>query len=229
MSSPRTEDDTLTEDRGETLEDTDVESEPAAPVRIDGRRARRERSRQAVVDALLALLREGQPVPSVRDVAERAGVTERTLFNLYQDKTTLLAAAVARFREQAIAAMPGAPSGGPLEERVERFFEPFARFVEEYSAVRWAAMSQPELAADMRRGVILSRVRARMADLLAPDGLILDDDSELDSAIQAAVDPLTWRQLRVQQQLSLEQARRVVVRSVIALARDALARGAGSR
>ncbi len=191
---------------------------PAEP-KVDGRRARRERSREAVVEALLDLLREGKGVPAAKDVADRAGVTERTLFNLYGDKVQLMMAAVVRFRQHAEETMPVVPTLGTLEERVEAFFGPFALFLEEYSAIRWAALTQTVAVPDMHRGVVLRRVRSCMAELLAPEGIDIDEDTELGAAVAAAVDPLTWRQLRIQQDLTIDAARDVVVLSVLALAR----------
>ena len=47
---------------------------------IDGRHARRQRSRDAVIEAMFALVREGKIPPSADDVAARAGVSVSSLF-----------------------------------------------------------------------------------------------------------------------------------------------------
>jgi TetR/AcrR family transcriptional regulator, regulator of autoinduction and epiphytic fitness len=47
---------------------------------IDGRHARRQRSRDAVLEAVFALLDEGKVPPSVDDVAARAGVSVSSIF-----------------------------------------------------------------------------------------------------------------------------------------------------
>jgi AcrR family transcriptional regulator len=52
---------------------------------LDGRRARRGRNREAVVDALLELFREGELNPSVATVAERSGVSLRSVFRYFDD------------------------------------------------------------------------------------------------------------------------------------------------
>ncbi|MGN6472041.1 MAG: TetR/AcrR family transcriptional regulator [Mycobacteriales bacterium] len=52
---------------------------------LDGRRARRGRNREAVVDALLELFREGDLNPSVASVAERSGVSLRSVFRYFDD------------------------------------------------------------------------------------------------------------------------------------------------
>jgi AcrR family transcriptional regulator len=52
---------------------------------LDGRRARRGRNREAVVDALLELFREGELNPSVAMVAERSGISLRSVFRYFDD------------------------------------------------------------------------------------------------------------------------------------------------
>ena len=52
----------------------------------DGRRLRRERNRDAVIEALLDLFGEGNLQPSTDEIAVRSGVSARSLFRgLYQD------------------------------------------------------------------------------------------------------------------------------------------------
>ncbi|WP_148288749.1 TetR/AcrR family transcriptional regulator [Ilumatobacter nonamiensis] len=46
----------------------------------DGRRARRERNRLAVIDAMFSLVQEGELPPTVEDVAARAGVSVSSVF-----------------------------------------------------------------------------------------------------------------------------------------------------
>ena len=55
----------------------------------DGRRQRSERSRTQIVDALFALIREGDMNPSAARVAERAAVGQRTVFRLFEDMDSL--------------------------------------------------------------------------------------------------------------------------------------------
>ncbi|MBP6689360.1 MAG: hypothetical protein KA153_05180, partial [Hyphomonadaceae bacterium] len=54
----------------------------AEPVEVDGRRQRSDASRRKIAQAMLELLREGEPDPSADLVAERAGVGRRTVFRL---------------------------------------------------------------------------------------------------------------------------------------------------
>ena len=70
---------------------------------LDGRRARRIANRDAVLEALLELLSSGHLTPSAAEIAERAGVSERSLFRYFDDLPDLLLSAVARFNERHVA------------------------------------------------------------------------------------------------------------------------------
>src|SRR3954469_2645741 len=66
---------------------------PLKPVRIDGRRLRSERTRQTIIEAYLALLRESPKVPTAAQIAERAGYSVRSLFERFPDLLALSLAA----------------------------------------------------------------------------------------------------------------------------------------
>ena len=53
---------------------------PSRIVEIDGRRLRSERTRQHIIEAYLAMLREGSGIPTAAQIAERAGYSVRSLF-----------------------------------------------------------------------------------------------------------------------------------------------------
>src|SRR6188768_3224597 len=86
---------------------------------VDGRRARRNRSRDLAVDALLDLLGEGVLRPTAQQVAERSGVSLRSIFRIFDDVETLHTAASARqlsrVRHLFIDVMPT----GTLSERID--------------------------------------------------------------------------------------------------------------
>src|SRR4051794_22194596 len=49
--------------------------------KVDGRRLRSVRTKQRVIDALLELVREGNPNPRLGEIAERAGCVVRSIFD----------------------------------------------------------------------------------------------------------------------------------------------------
>ena len=73
-----------------TTSDTSIES----PAQIDGRRARGERNKNAVVTALLELYESGEVQPSAARVAALAGVSERSVFRYFDDMEDLATTAV---------------------------------------------------------------------------------------------------------------------------------------
>src|ERR1700730_17080350 len=60
----------------------------------DGRVARGARTRQALAEAMISLLEEGDPRPTARRIAERAGVSLRLVFHHFDDLEAILRAAV---------------------------------------------------------------------------------------------------------------------------------------
>src|ERR1700728_1687935 len=70
------------------------EAEPA-----DGRAARSRRPRRAIVDAMRSLHAEGDLRPTAPRVAERAGVSVRTVWQQFADMETLLVEADRRDNE----------------------------------------------------------------------------------------------------------------------------------
>lgn len=60
----------------------------------DGRLARGIRAREAIAEALIALLEEGADRPTAKQVAERAGVSLRLVFHHFEDTEAVLQAAV---------------------------------------------------------------------------------------------------------------------------------------
>ena len=77
-----------------------VDAAPGTEVPVDGRRARRERGRTAVIDAMLDLLQEGRVPPPVELVAERSGVSVSTIFRYFQGLDTLQVQTFERFLER---------------------------------------------------------------------------------------------------------------------------------
>lgn len=62
------------------------------PTNTDGRVARRDRTRRAIVDAHMALVEAGDLSPTGERIAERAGVSLRTFWLHFRDMNTLFAA-----------------------------------------------------------------------------------------------------------------------------------------
>ena len=95
-----------------------------AIVSADGRRARRDQNRERVVDAMLSLYREGELQPSVAAVAERSGVSHRSVFRYFEDLDELYRVAIERQYDAVSDLMRLSRIGeGPLEDRIARLVE----------------------------------------------------------------------------------------------------------
>src|SRR3954469_24135754 len=122
---------------------------------MDGRSARSGRTRAALMDAMLALLDEGDLRPTAERIAARAGVAERTLFQHFPDRESLFqGAALAQAERIAPMIEPPPPPEAPLEERLDAFVAQRARLLERVTAVRRAALllepSSPTIAGWLR-------------------------------------------------------------------------------
>ena len=89
--------------------DSAVSKSPASKSnRIDGRRLRSERTKQLIIEAYLALLRENPelPMPTAAQIARRAGYSVRSIFERFPDLNKLRIAAADYSLAQAAALAP---------------------------------------------------------------------------------------------------------------------------
>ena len=74
----------------------------ALPEEADGRRLRREHNREAVLDALASLFAEGIYIPNANQIAERAGLSPRSVFRYFDDIEDLHRAVISREIDAAL-------------------------------------------------------------------------------------------------------------------------------
>jgi len=189
----------------------------------DGRRVRSARTRQAVVEALLALLDAGELRPGAARIAERAGVSLRTVFEHFDDLESLFAAAAERQIERVRGLLEPPLRSGPRGERLRAFVARRARLLERISPVRRAALLYAPFSPEIRRrlrwvsGLLRDEVeRVFASELARRQGL---ERGELLHALEVAADWSTWEALRAGRGLPAARARGVVER----LLRGALA------
>src|SRR5215813_472395 len=89
--------------------------------RVDGRTARAERTRNAIVEAHLALIGEGDLRPTGERIAERAGISLRALWTNFKDMEALFAASGKRLAKRQAAEFRPVSPNLPLPQRVEEF------------------------------------------------------------------------------------------------------------
>lgn len=98
---------------------------------IDGRTARRNRNRDEVVEAALALVDEGVVDPSIEQLTERSGLSARSIFRYFDGLDDLRRAVIRSHFERIRHLLEPADAGtGPLAERIKRFVDCRIRFNE---------------------------------------------------------------------------------------------------
>ena len=162
-----------------------------SPAQTDGRRLRRALNREAVVDALLDLYAEGNLRPSTDEIAERAGISPRSLFRYFEDADDLAGEAVARQLARALPLLPvdgdaDDPFGDRVRALVNQRLRLFATLGRAAHVSRLRAPFQPRLA---ETGPGPPVPPGPGADALRPGTRALDDDRA--EAALAAADVLT--------------------------------------
>lgn len=158
--------------------DAPLEASPGAPSASpadppsDGRSARRDRNREAVVTALLELCRAGDVNPSADAIAARAGISVRSLFRYFDDGEAMVRTAIAR-QQQHLAPLYAleVDPAAPLDDRIDRFVDARTALLEGMGEVgrlaRIMATRQPLVLAELAR--IRGTLRRQLTDVFAPE------------------------------------------------------------
>ena len=182
----------------------------------DGRRRRSENSRSRIVEAMIELVAEGRITPSAEDVASRAGVGLRTVFRHFTDMESLYAAMTGRLAEQYemwLIPFESTDWQGQLVEAIERRTATYERLLPFKRAGDAHRHMSPAIQAEHTR--MLGMMRNRLRSFLPP--AITGDDVCFET-IELMLSFEAWQRLRDEQGLSIELARRIVMREVLRLA-----------
>jgi TetR/AcrR family transcriptional regulator, regulator of autoinduction and epiphytic fitness len=177
---------------------------------LDGRIARSHRTRAAIVEALVGLLEEGNPQPTVEEIAARASVAPRTVFQHYADREALFAAVSAQREARLQALMGTIDAGAPLAERIAEVVAQRARVFEWIAAVRRGALLMEPFSKSVHASLEAFRAakRAELTRVFArevaerPEG----ERAALAAALGAAGSWSAWDALRTQQGLDVDEA-----------------------
>ena len=194
----------------------------AAPLqRTDGRTERSRRTREAVVDAMLALQEEGDLAPSGRRVAERAGVSARTVYLHFADMEELFVEAGDRFLTRLAGIDEPVPVSASFTERVGLFCARRARVLETLLPVyRASRLRQPYSAARRPNRDRYVRASDREVDAaFAPElaARAPEERARLRAALHVATCAAAWDVLRDDRGLSANAAAAVLHDAVAGL------------
>lgn len=176
----------------------------------DGRLLRSERSRQLIIDAMVALIEEGNLAPTAQQVADRAGVGIRSVFRHFEDMESIFTTTNEQFRGRAGPMFAKFDGDGSVAERILRSTEQRASVYETFKNMMLSGQSR------RWSSPVLQKNYAKTNHLLRRNlDEWLPELQTLPSARREAADALTsfenWIRLRQHQGLSRKASIEVVV------------------
>lgn len=197
-------------------------SRPLRP-KLDGRNLRAEQTRRKIMAAAKALIEETNTPPKVADIAVRAGVSVRSVFQHYQDVESLFLAVYDEVMRSMTSEQDTIDVSLPLEARIAAMVERRSHAHEQVMATRQAAArfeTESSPASERaRRGRELSRQALVQAFDPELSRLAEPARSETLFALQAAMEWESWINMRRNYGLSVEQAQviwRRIIRAILA-------------
>jgi TetR/AcrR family transcriptional regulator of autoinduction and epiphytic fitness len=187
---------------------------------MDGRLVRSRRSREAVVSAMLELLREGHIRPGADVIAERAGVSLRTLFRHTRDLDELFAAAVDAQADQVRELHRLDIPAGAVALRVKAVVSHRSRLYEAIAPVRRAAIRTAPFHKTVAMGIEQSHreLRQQLEPAFSTEIRAAGRDRlSLVAALDAATCWRAWEALRHDQGLTVAEAEAAVRLTLLAL------------
>jgi TetR/AcrR family transcriptional regulator, regulator of autoinduction and epiphytic fitness len=188
--------------------------ESAAP--IDGRAARAVRTREAIVDATVALVEEGDLRPTAPRIAERAGVSVRSVFQHFDDLPALHTAVVHRVVERLAKLVVPVDPALPLGARVASFVSHRGALLDAVTPFRRAAAVHGPFAPEIREALARGNayLRDEVTDAFAGELAAAPEAErgELADAMAAATSWPMWDALRVEGGHGPDRARATIAR-----------------
>jgi AcrR family transcriptional regulator len=191
---------------------TGRDASPAAE--IDGRRERTTKTRQAIVDAVIALQEEGVARASAAQIAERAGLSARSIFVHFPNQEALTLAVMDEIGRRHLGDVVTRTPPGSFEERLGRFVARRAALLDRLSAYRRSAAMLTSPSGDVleRRKSVRLLLRDEVQAIFAPElrALPRKEAALVLNALGVACESEAWDTLRHAYALDEAEARRVL-------------------
>lgn len=185
---------------------------------VDGRRLRSERTRQYIIEAYMALLRQNPRPPTASQIAERAGYSVRSLFERFPDLLSLSLAAADFAFAQANTQAAIRNANGDRATRIRCQVETRAQTCEEWLPLWRALVLNQQVSEELRLRIrrVREAIMARILLMYRPE---LDSASQVERrrtliAIEALTDFESWSRMREAAGLSFEEACTVWIRAI---------------
>jgi AcrR family transcriptional regulator len=191
---------------------------PGSVPATDGRRLRSERTRQAIIEAYLALLRDDQRIPTSTQIAERAGYSVRSVFERFPDLLALRIAATdyAFALGNAQAMVRDVDASRP--SRIRSQVETRARTCETWLPLWRALNANQGESAELKLRIRLARemITKRLEIMYRRELETLTERQRRQTliALEALTDFESWGRMREVFALSFEQACELWIRAI---------------
>lgn len=188
----------------------------------DGRTARRDRNRDLVLDAVLELFAEDSLAPGPAEVAERSGVSLRSVYRYYEDMDALARAAIARHLVRMAPLFELEGMGvGPVDDRIERIVAARLRLYEAAAPMARASVVRARTNPIIRERLDQTRdlLRLQVDQMFAPELAVLEpvERAEIAAGLDLVLELESLEHLRRHRAMDVAGAHRVLVRAVSAL------------
>jgi TetR/AcrR family transcriptional regulator of autoinduction and epiphytic fitness len=191
-------------------------ADPGPVVPLDGRTARALRTRDSIVDATIALVEAGDVRPTAPRIAERAGVSVRSVFQHFDDLETLFAMVAERLAQRFMGSYVPVDPELDLPERFAAFVDQRIRLHEVMTPMlRAAAVHAPfshEITKRISWGQQAMRIETDVVfgrELAAVPG---DERKQVLDMLDTIASWTTWNSLRAAKGRDVPAARAVVER-----------------
>lgn len=197
-------------------------SGPDETTPVDGRAARRQRNVDVVLDTVFEMFQEDALMPSMEQVAERSGLSLRSLYRYFADPAEMFEATIRRTlaRAQATGTIEN-PGEGTFDDRLAVFVTTRLELHEQFGAAQQAAMVNAFDLAPARDQVERNRIglRTQFELQFAPELKPLSRQQR--ERVVAATDVLTQlesiRYLRHHRGFTVAETRKILTDGVRAL------------
>jgi AcrR family transcriptional regulator len=173
-----------------------------------------------VLEALLALVEEGELRPTAQEVAARAGVALRTVYHHFEDVQALRSMALSLQMNRHLENLQPIDPKLPIDERVQILTRQYRRLFEQITPIRRAAMFDEHASHDMAEGIRRMRAirREHVAAAFAPElARRAEEGRVLLDAIDVATSWDTWNYLRAGLARSAGATEKILMRMLIDL------------
>jgi AcrR family transcriptional regulator len=184
----------------------------------DGRVARGQRTREAVIDTLFELYCEGNLTPTIEQIAERIGRTSRAIYQHFQDKEALAVAMAERQLAIHGELYRATPIVGDVDQRIRGIVTHRSTLFEAVAPARRSALVRLHLSPELQQQQtgLAARFRDQLAETFRSELSVLSTVSAADTLdlLDLHTSWETWERLRTWQGISVDRAEQLITQLI---------------